>query len=251
MTTLFETDGLLHAWQEGTGRLLTAGPLLNVILSVANPTGDRNLTYAVPHIDTFLRGEGQAPTHTVAETIFPGWLYKRRGIGGVFDYYPEKVYPQLRTGGWGTYAYRLVRRRAHNGELFNPLEQTLQKMQSELQSRGPKRSCYEIGLSSPPYDLAIYDTPADCKRRRGGPCLSHLSFKLFAGSVHLTAFYRSQDYSYKVFGNLLGLARLQDFVARETRQRAGTLVVHSSYAFLTGNKTPLRSLLRDLNSVGG
>ena len=246
MTTLIETDGLLHAWQEGAGRLLTASPLLNVILSIANPTGNRNFPQAVSRIDTFLRGEGQAPTHSVAETIFPGWLYRRRGIAGVFDHYPEKVYPHLRTGGWGTYAYRLVRRPDHKGEIFNPLEQTLHKMQSELQSPGPKRSCYEIGISSPPYELPIYDTPADCRRRRGGPCLSHLSFKLFADSVHLTAFYRSHDYSYKVFGNLLGLARLQAFVARETRQRAGTLVVHSSYAFLTGNKTPLRSLLSDL-----
>ena len=251
MTTLVETDGLLHAWQDGTARLLTAGPLLNLILSVANPTGDRHFTRAVPRIDTFLRGEGQAPTHTVAETIFPGWLYKRLGIAGVFDYYPEKVYPQLRTGGWGTYAYRLVRRPDHKGALFNPLEQTLQKMQSELQSRGPKRSCYEIGISSPPYELPIYDTLADCKRRRGGPCLSHLSFKLFGDSVHLTAFYRSHDYSYKVFGNLLGLARLQTFVARETRQRVGTLVVHSSYAFLAGKKTSLRSLLSELKTIGG
>ena len=251
MTTLVETDGLLRAWHEAAGRLLTAGPLLNVILSVANPKGDRNLSHAVSRIDTFLRAEGQAPTHTVAETIFPGWLYTRRGIDGVFDYYPEKVYPQLRPRGWGTYAYRLVRRRDHKGELFNPLKQTLQKMQDELRFRGPKRSCYEIGISSPPYELPIYDTPIDCKRRRGGPCLSHLSFKLFADSVHLTAFYRSHDYSYKVFGNLLGLARLQAFVARETRQRVGTLVVHSSYAFLTGNKTPLRSLLYDLHAMGG
>ena len=247
MTTLIETDGLLRAWQEGTRRLLTAGPQLNVILSVAHPTGARNLTHAVPRIDAFLRGAGQPPTHTVAETIFPGWLYKRRGTRGVFDYYPEKVYPQLRTRGWGTYAYRLVRRHDHNGALFNPLRQMLEKMQSELQFRGPKRSCYEIGIFSPQYDLPVYDTHADRKRRRGGPCLSHLSFKLFADSVHLTALYRSHDYSYKVFGNLLGLARLQHFVARETRQRVGTLVVHSSYAFLAGTKTPLRSLLRNLN----
>ena len=66
------------------------------------------------------------------------------------------------------------------------------------------------------------------------------------GAVHLTALYRSHDYGYKVPGNLLGLARLQSCVASETGQHIGGLVVHSSYALLSGSRTGLRTLLSDL-----
>ena len=80
----------------------------------------------------------------------------------------------------------------------------------------------------------------------GGPCLSHLSFKLFQKAVHLTALYRSHDYSYKVQGNLLGLARLQCCVAREVGRSIGSLTVHSSYAYLSKSKGDMRELLANL-----
>ena len=65
----------------------------------------------------------------------------------------------------------------------------------------------------------------------------------------MTALYRSHDYRYKVPGNLLGLARLQGCVARETGQAMGTLVVHSSYAFLNGSKKQMQTLLANLQTI--
>ena len=56
-------------------------------------------------------------------------------------------------------------------------------------------------------------------RRMGGPCLSHLSFKLFDGAVHLTTLYRSHDYGYKVPGNLLGLASVLAELKKTVRER--------------------------------
>ena len=47
--------------------------------------------------------------YTVSETIFPGAEYRRRGLHGVFDFYPEEVYPAIKKHPsirWGTYAYR-------------------------------------------------------------------------------------------------------------------------------------------------
>jgi hypothetical protein len=92
----------------------------------------------------------------------------------------------------------------------------------------------------------------------GGPCLSHLSFKYSAGAVHLTALYRSHEYRYKTLGNLLGLARLQGCVAQEVGAAIGTLVVHSTYAWLAPSKvkgrgkpalTELLARLRELTDV--
>ncbi len=124
-------------------------------------------------------------------------------------------------------------------------------MQNEVQQlkRGSYRSCYEIGVAEGEYDLPLYNTVDDGGRRRGGPCLSHLSFKLFNNHVHLTAIYRSHDYRYKVFGNLLGLARLQACVAEQVRLPMGSLVVHSTYGFVEKSKGPLTQLIAEIRSL--
>jgi hypothetical protein len=50
--------------------------------------------------------------------------------------------------------------------------------------------------------------------------------------VMLTGFYRSHFYVQRALGNLLGLAHLQHFIAKETGLELGPLVCHSSMAQL-------------------
>ncbi len=207
-------------------------------------------------MDKFFAEEDALPLHSVAELIFPGWEYKRRGLRGVYETYPNEEYPVLKKGApqrWGSYAYRLLRRRTGTGDIVNPLAVLIKKMRSESKTKrgGAFRSCYELGIAEGEYDLPLYNTVDDQRRRRGGPCLSHLSFKLFEGDVHLTAVYRSHDYRYKVPGNLLGLARLQACVAKEVGVEIGSLVVHSTYAYLESGKgkQPLKALLSDLRQL--
>ena len=250
MVKLIEADTRLEAWMMGTAHLLDHGPRLNVVLAIRSSSRGRNDTTATQRIDEFLATEGQLPMHSVAETIFPWSEYTRRGLRGVFEIYPEQVYPSIKKHPsirWGTYAQRLVRRNTAAGEQINPLKQMLDKMNDELAAARTKKSCYELGIAEGEYDLPLYSPARDGTPRMGLPCLSHLSFKLFGDAVHLTALYRSHDYVYKVPGNLLGLARLQACVARETQQAVGNLTVHSSYAFITGSKTRLRALLEDLH----
>ena len=242
---LIEADTRLDAWVSAAQLLLDNGPMLNLSLAIGSPaTGGCSTA-----IDRFLADEDKFPMHTVAETIFPGVEYLAHGLPGVFDFYPREVYPAIKKHPsirWGTYAYRLVRRRDADGRDINPLKQMIDKMQSEIRNAGSKRSCYELGIAEGEYDAPLYAPAQDGAGRMGGPCLSHLSFKLFHGAVHLTAFYRSHDYRYKVPGNLLGLARLQGCVAHETRQEIGSLVVHSSYAYLFGAKSKMQTLLNYL-----
>ena len=246
MAKLIEVDTRLDAWMQAVDYLLDQGPMLNLILAIGSPaTGGSNVA-----IDGFLTGESQLPMHNVAETIFPGAEYQRRGLRGVLDFYPDKVYPAIKKHPairWGTYAYRLVRRRNADGKHVNPLKQLIDKMKSEAAKPGPKRSCYELGVAEGEYDMPLYSPAQDETRRMGGPCLSHLSFKLFQEAVHLTALYRSHDYSYKAPGNLLGLARLQACVAHEVDRSIGSLTIHSSYAYLKGSKGAMRSLLKNLS----
>lgn len=253
MTKVIVAQTRLDAWLEATEYLLTVGSDLNLILSVSRPgyEGADGKSAAIL-LDKFFVGEGELPLHTVAETIFPAWEYQRRGLQGL-DKYADIEYPALKKAqpqAWGTYAYRLLRRRTANGETVNPLRALIDKMKSELskQSGGSLTACYEIGVAEGEYDLPLYNSVDDQARRRGGPCLSHLSFKLFDGAIHLTAMYRSHDYRYKVPGNLLGLARLQACVAGEVGVPIGTLVVHSTYAWLSQGKGK-RALAKLLSKI--
>ena len=253
MAHLVTTSTLVNAWVRAVRHVVANGPTLNLVLEVALPNqhgGDRTVSR---RIDQLLLEAGQMPSHTVAETLFPAVEYRRHGRRGVFDVYPEEIYPAIQRHQkvtWGTYAYRLVRRKCADGSEFNPLDRILHAMTQELHSRTTMRSRYELGISDVNFDLPIYDQSIDGTRRRGAPCLSHLSFKLLGGAVHLTAFYRSHDYTFKAYGNLLGLARLQAFVATETQQQMGTLTVHSSYAYYAdGHKKALRSCIRDVERL--
>ena len=100
-----------------------------------------------------------------------------------------------------------------------------------MKDRARKRAAYELGLGFG-FDLATYDDDDDRGDRMGGPCLSHLSFKVIEGRVHLAAMYRSHYYLQRAYGNLLGLARLQSFVADQAELDPGPLVCHSTMAVL-------------------
>lgn len=252
MTTVFSAPTRTEAWLQACEHLLQSDHDLNVILSIASPGLDGVGGRAVKaRLDAFYAGEKADPIHTVAETIFPGWEYRHRGLRGLFETYAGE-YKILKEGEphrWGTYAHRLLCRLTATGEIVNPLKGLIEKMRSEHQQqrRGTYRSCYEIGIAEGEYDLPLYNTVDDQGRRRGLPCLSHVSFKLYEGSVHLTAMYRSHDYRYKVPGNLLGLARLQACVAHEVGVPIGTLVVHSTYAYvdLAKGKNAFRDLVAE------
>ncbi len=253
MTMVFSAPTRIEAWLQATEHLLEAQRALNIILSIDSPGSDGVAARATKtRINEFYAAEGEDPLHTVAETIFPAWEYRHRGLRGMFEAYTSE-YEVLKRGDpqrWGTYAHRLLHRRTASGDDINPLNKLIEKMQDELRQtgRGTYRSCYEIGIAEGEYDVPLYNSGRDQGRRRYLPCLSHLSFKLYDRRVHLIAIYRSHDYRYKVPGNLLGLARLQACVAKEVGVPLGTLVVHSTYAFvnLEKGKGALKELLVDV-----
>lgn len=268
MAHLISATTRLQAWIQGTQYLLDeaeAHTTLNLILDIAEPGSDGpHATEARALIDAFLAQQGEAPIHTVAETIFPGWAYQRRGFKGMEAAY-RKEYAAIKAGNpqsWGTYADRLLTR-SSSTETINPLEEQIKKMATQaVRAGGTNVACYESDVTEGPYDIKLYDTSKDRTRHRGQPCLSHLSFKLYGGKVHLTATYRSHCYLFKVFGNLLGLARLQACFANEVNLEVarrdtdgdhddlqiGGLVVHSTYAFAHKARRATRQLLRDLNA---
>lgn len=211
----------------------------NIILDINEPLvispEEQEVLGAVDH---FLRQHGKHPLKTVANTVFPEALYRQYGAAGVFQIYPDRIFPKIKKdkgNRWGTYVHRMVRRTDQNGRVINPLEKIVSILKAEGQRTHQKRARYELGLVDPFTDISIADpTLPFATQAIGGPCLSHLSFKLDpkANCVRLVALYRSHYYMARALGNLVGLSRLLSFVAREAGLQAGGLTCISSYAKL-------------------
>lgn len=262
MTILIHEDNIVEAWIAALEHLQQSPRHedFNVILEIRSPRelSDRHRAIGA-HVNKFLTGHGVQALHTVANTIFPADLYRRFGKQGVFEHYPEQVYPRIRKcpkNSWGTYVHRMVRRINPNGVTVNPLENVVRRLITELNGGGnPKRARYELNLVDPFVDISTSDpTLSGDEKAMGGPCLSHLSFKLREGStIALTAFYRSHYYVERALGNLLGLSNLQAFVAKECGLEVGPLTCISSMAKIESSKqwnfTEVARLIRECKGL--
>ena len=221
----------------------------HLVFEVANPCGKpANWQLELrSELDEFLKenvkGDGKwQPVHTVAETIFPADLYERFGPDGVYEVYPNEIYPHIKLpGDWGRYAYLLVRRTDSQGGIIvdehgapiNPLRRCIDRMNGQL-SRSRIRVLYEMDFVD---DLLAEIQFTKMSKREPnpvrGPCLSHISMKFSNDrKLHLAAIYRSHYYVQKALGNLLGLSRLMAFVCEQTKLEPGTLLCVSTLARL-------------------
>lgn len=238
-----------EAWLKAVKYLLSLKgdyDAFDLILHIETPTvlteADRLL---IETVDEFLVEHGGASVHTVAETIFPKADYERNGRVGVFENYPERmehIHAARSDKRWGCYALRSVRQVDLNGKVFNPLEKIVEKMEVATKNT----ACYELVPGRPLHpdeviceDLTYYDPATDRKPFYGRmPCLSLASFKYDrkTGQVRLNASYRSHYYMQRTLGNLMGLSRLQYFVAHEVNAEVGPLTINSTYAKLDKGK---------------
>lgn len=223
----------------------------NVILNIVSPLGDfsQRDCQIFNAVNDFLVGHSAAPLETVAGTIFPASFYiSKQNKSGVFEDYPKKMEKMIKD--WGSYAYRMVRRKDENGNVFNPLEKIIDKINAQP-TRG---KCLEMGLLPIDADIQLYDPRSDRNRYIGGPCLSHISFKITPpGTINLTAIYRNHFYIQRLLGNLIGLSQLLSFVAKETNLGVGELTIHSTSAEIdTGKKwniTEVKTLVSGLSQI--
>lgn len=229
------------AWLRAARLLLEADTrIYNLVVEIQQPALATAQSRAIEaSVDNFLVKHNRHPLHTVAETIFPAAEYKARGLAGVYAY-PETVYEAIKTlpaNRRGTYVQRLVRRKASNGELLNPLQMAIEKLRTQLSNPGPQRAIYELDLTSEPLELKFYDPEIDHANLRSGQCLSHISLKLGPNrELYLTALYRYQYFVQKTLGNFRGLARLQACIARELGLSIGPIVCHATLAILEDDR---------------
>ncbi|CAB3760472.1 hypothetical protein WT27_22230 [Burkholderia territorii] len=226
---------------------------MNLVLEITEPLAVTAEDRAImQRVDVALEAE-DLTLRTVAGTIFPLDLYERHGRPDFYDKYRAMLKRGKKHGTWGTYASRMIDRPPVKGkESINPLDMLVNRLRQDGQptkkdgSVSSFASAYELGVADPAADLAIddgvegdvptYNAAIDGRRWMGMPCLSHLSFKRVREAdgyaVHLTAMYRSHHYCARALGNLLGLAQLLSFVAKEAELKVGTLTCLSSHAVL-------------------
>ena len=205
----------------------------DVFLNVEKPTvftaADRKVYDLVDHM---LRTKGGSAIETVAETIFPMSDYRRNKAEGVYKMYPERM-QRIRSvradRRWGTYALRLLEPRLDaKGRRYVPLQAMVEKVKKHCKYK----AAHELNLGPFEDDVEVYDPSKDRLRQYGGPCLSHLSFKVDDGLIRLNATYRSHFYIQRLLGNLIGLGRMQVFIAKEADLEVGPLTINSTFARL-------------------
>jgi hypothetical protein len=230
----------------------------NLIMEVKNPgkSNERSKKIA-SSFDALLRESGYFPLQTVADTIFPTFEYKKHGKDGVFNVYPDEIYPIIKCANGnnsGTYAQRILRGTGPKGIECRPLENIMRRLEAQINKSNGIRCAFELPIDDVS-DHSVETIPINRNdtRMMGFPCLSHLSFKLNRdrSELHVTAIYRSHYYIEKALGNLLGLARLQKFMARELGIKTGFLVCHSTLAKLDHTKTSITKIKKFIREIEG
>jgi hypothetical protein len=227
-----------RAWVEASLKLIEEGDdAYDVLIEIADPvTLDAQDVEVVKLVNSFLaaRGCGENPISTVSNTLFPQSILRAVGPEKLYETYHEKVFAKLKKSKqWGRYFERMTSKIDRKGKSYNPLQKIIEKLKKQAEAKTPFKAAYE---------LPIYDPAVDRKRYRNAPCLSHLSFKRRPGGVlSITAVYRNQTYITRCLGNLIGLGRLQKFVADQAGLKVGTLSCLSTHAELdTGEKWGIR-----------
>lgn len=219
------TVSTTRAWVEASTRLRAApgmslgGLMLHVEHPVALYDEEAEVVSAV---DAFLRKHGKHPVATVANTIFPASLDRGDGIAGLRErYLPIYRRRMRRQGEWGRYFERMVNWEDRQGRRIDQIAENIRMLRDARQRR-----FYENR-----YEIVISDPVRDLRKSTNRQCLSLIELKPERdGPLHMLAVYRNHYYIQRTLGNLLGLARLLEFIARESGFAVGTLTINSTSA---------------------
>lgn len=222
MPVLINAANPIEAWKSVVQFIANNGDTFNVIVNIVNPLDftDADLALYEP-CRNFSRA---MRVHDVANTIFP----KRSSFWNVsneeFTEYYGRAYHRLLERGpksWGMYFLRLT---AFGNSQINQLDRILRGLSSWGRNH---KATFVVHFSS---------SDTDSPRPLGAPCLQFCEFLRKDNALSLLAVYRSHDYFLKSLGNFVGLSRLLHYVAHKTGLSVGSIICHSTYAYLAANR---------------
>ena len=224
MADLIEASAIGTAWRLGLERLLQrGGEAYDLLLEATAPditVDGRQLDPA----DQYLARRRWQSVETVANTIFPAAIAASSADRETLYRRYLTVAPTLHRIGAnrkGVYFERLINYPLQDSpDRSNQLELVVQNLRGQLHTNGPMRHAYELQIFAPGRD----------RLPRGFPCMSSLSLHLENGHLRLAATYRNQYYIQKALGNILGLSRLQRWIAEQAGVETGPISMHAYHA---------------------
>lgn len=250
------TDNLADAWHEilAFTNAQPDGTATNVMMTVTQPR-QLGRAEALAAVDDVLQRKGEHPVATVANTLFPSSLYPDPGLDWSPDLahadaarldsaaetlYTEygRILPSLRRlhgNHSGTYFSRMITWPGNVGNGRNQLDDRIHYLRIAHTNRQMTHNADDVAIVGDaeledPILSGIQEYAASDIRQIGFPCLVHIDLSVHAGAMSLTAVYRHWHLITRAYGNLVGLARLQRFLAQQTGYDVGELVVLAGYA---------------------
>lgn len=241
---------LSHGWLEAV-RLLAntpGGKAVHLIVRIYDPTAETPQIRAAAQqlIDARnAAGSQELPDiETTRNTIFPATWARRHPEPALLAAYYRERYTKagllgFHQNGKGTYFGRMVAYpRGCEEAPADQLTDTVRKLRTELATGQAKSSRYEINIFSERKDTSPMSFP----------CLAHLSVHLHGGRLHMQAVYRNEYLVGRAYGNYLGLAELQAYMAAQAGTKAGELLMTIGHVELEpGNTRAVRRMLHDLS----
>lgn len=237
-----ETGGISQGWLAAC-RILLEQPgrqATHLVVRMTEPLPEDGEVRTA--VDGLLAAPGLQDVEEVRNTIFPAALAADVADPGQLAAAYLEDYPVLRRfagNNRGTYFGRICAYPHPDGSTTPQLANLVHKLN---ESRDGDRFRAR-------YQLNIYAEHKDAGVRRGFPCMAHLAFQLGGrGKERLDclAVYRAQDLVEKGYGNFLGLAQLQEYVARRAGFLPGELMVVAGNATIATAIRKLRRLVDGL-----
>jgi hypothetical protein len=261
-TGIVSATTLSDAWLETLVQVVETPDrkLFHTVTRITEPTTENPAVRAAA--DDLLAALDYQPIETVANTLFPVQLANSSQDAAQLGERYRAMYPTIKrvqkSNRRGTYFGRLIEYPAENGPL-DQISTLIRKLNQELAVDRPKSARYEVPIASGLQDLeesnhAMPDDdltaalPIHVAGRDTSPmdfpCLSLCSFQLDHDRLHLTAHYRSQYLLQRGYGNYLGLARLQAYVADVAGIQPGQLLVVAGLAHADAAKYRVAALVK-------
>lgn len=230
-----------------------AGTVTNAMVSVESPQeGAQGKVTAV--VDHALRSRGRHAVGTVANTIFPHALYNDPGLkwsaavsaaevalldiaaGELYEAYLDLLptLQRVHANRAGTYFSRMISWPGKTATGTNQLASRIGALRKQQEMRHPPRdsnfSNISVGGDADIDGGGIEEYAVSDTRWQGFPCLVHIDISVREGALSLLAVYRHWHIITRGYGNLVGLARLQNFLCQQTGFIPGELAVVAGHA---------------------
>lgn len=246
-----------EAWADTVEAVAAAGgSAVHVLTTITDPSGadhqgirsvaDRHLT------ERYIGKHHVQTVNTVANTIFPRSYYRSPGyfwspeMAGtadeaaldaaatrLYDRY-KQILPNLRHfNRTGTYFGRMIAWDGAKGRGYNQVAARIRKLRNDRTQHWSTSNAADIAVAGDGELAAaegLQTFASTDERIRGFPCLVHVDITVHNHTLHLSAVYRHQYLMTKAYGNAVGLARLQAFLAEQTGYAVGELTILGTYS---------------------